>query len=652
MTAIVSAGTVVFPCCIAHRRTPIPANSKVTMHLHLVTIHATPSAQAVPLAAAFLKAFLDARPAPARPVTVSCAEFFSGTSLEEVCDAILAQGPDLVGLPLYVWNRVECCALAHELRRRAPKLVLCAGGPEATADPGSVLAGAPFDFVVVGEGELTLAEVLDRLAAGASLEGVAGVALLVDGEPVVIKRPPIPDLGTLPSPYLAGLLDSHIANGVVWPLSRGCSFGCDFCFDGMGDRKVRRFPLERLEAELEYVVRRGASQIFVLDSTFNQDVRRAKTILRLVARKARHVHCHFEVRHELLDEEQARLFAGLTCSLQIGLQSADPEVASNVGRKFRRADFAAKIMLLNEAGCIFGFDLIYGLPGDSLARFREGLDFALSLYPNHLDIFPLSVLPGTALAGRADRLRLVHLPGPPYTLLESPTFPAADMAAARRIGAACDVFYSRGKAVAWFNGILAALRLAPVAFLEAFADWLRKESGAEFEEAQYRDEEIWQLQREFLGEVFVKRRVRRLLPLALDFVGYHYHYAAALMAVAPQLPTKREVARHDLLRRPLVRATAARLASFSYEILDLLETGEPDLKACAASLQPVGSFAVIYPRGGEVCTESLAELYYRLLERLDGTTPAGRIAASLGLPDDEAREFLHFACSEGIVTLG
>jgi hypothetical protein len=415
---------------------------------------------------------------------------------------------------------------------------------------------------------------------------------------------------------------------------------------------VRRFPLERLEAELEYVVGRGASQIFVLDSTFNQDVRRAKTILRLVARKARHVHCHFEVRHELLDAEQARLFAGLTCSLQIGLQSADPEVAGNVGRRFRRADFVAKIGLLNEAGCIFGFDFIYGLPGDTLARFREGLDFALSLYPNHLDIFPLSVLPGTALAARAAKLRLDHLPGPPYTLQASPTFPAADMAAARRLGGACDIFYSRGKAVAWFNGILAALRLTPVAFLDAFAAWLGERSGAELEESHYGDEEIWQLQREFLGGIFARRRVQRLLSLALDFVDYHFYYATALMAVAPRLPAKRELTRHDLLRRPLARATAARLATFSYEILDLLEAGEPDLPACAASLRPVGSYAVIYPRAGEVCTESLAEPYYRLLERLDGTTPAGRVAATLAIPADEAREFLHFAAAEGIVTLG
>jgi hypothetical protein len=65
----------------------------------------------------------------------------------------------------------------------------------------------------------------------------------------------------------------------------------------------------------------------------------------------------------------------------------------------------------------------------------------------------------------------------------------------------------------------------------------------------------------------------------------------------------------------------------------------------------VGSFAAIYPRGGEVATESLAEPYYRLLERLDGVTPADRIAADLAIPPDEAREFLEFAVAEGIVII-
>ena len=494
-----------------------------------------------------------------------------------------------------------------------------------------------------------MGEVLDRLAAGASLDDVAGVAQLRAGDLLLTPRTPIADLGSIPSPYLSGLLDDHIANGVVWPLSRGCPFGCTFCFDGMGDRKVRRFPLERLEAELDYIVQRGAAQIFVLDSTFNYDVPRAKHLLRLVKRKARNVHCHFEVRHELLDREQAELFADLTCSLQIGLQSADPEVASGVGRKLNRADFAGKVMLLNEAGATFGFDLIYGLPGDSLTRFREGLDFALSLYPNHLDIFPLSVLPGTKVAAEAETIGLRHLSAPPYTLQESLTFPAADMIIARRLGTACDIFYSRGKAVAWFNAIVSALRLKPVTFLEGFATWLQAKTGRDCDEAEFSDEAIWQLQRAFLTDIFTEKRKQRLLPLALDCVDYHYYYGVCVMAVAPQLPSRAQLNRMDLLVQPLQLADSSRLATFAHEISDILEWGEPDLPAMRGALPAIPSFAVIYPHQGEIRTESLDEPYYRLLAQLDGRTPASQLAKNCGLTPVEAREFLLFAVAEGIV---
>lgn len=619
------------------------------MHLHFLTIHAMPSAQSVPLAAASLKAFLDGRTEPASPLKVTCSEVYVGAPLEQTAAALIATGAGMIGLPLYLWNREECCALVHELRKRAAVLII-GGGPEATADAASLLDQAPFDFLVVGEGELTLAEATAALAAGTSLDQVLGVARLVSGTLVFAPRPPIPDLGILPSPWLAGLLDDHISNGVVWQLSRGCSFGCAFCFDGMGDRRVRRYPLERLEAELDYVVRRGASQIFVLDSTFNQDVRRAKTLLRLIGKKAPGVHCHFEVRHELLDQEQAQLFAQLTCSLQIGLQSADPAVARNVGRKFDRRDFVVKIDLLNEAGCVFGFDLIYGLPGETLASFSRGIDFALSLYPNHLDIFPLSVLPGTALAASADVLGLRHLSSPPYTLLESPDFPETDMSAARRLGAACDIFYSRGKAVAWFNAIIAALRLKPSEFLSTFDLWLRQVTGREPVESEYGDEDIWQYQRRFLSELFPKRRLKRLLPLALDCVDYHYHYGAAVMAVPPMLPGRHLLKKADLLGHSLVRPASARLATFTYEIAEILDAGEPDLASFYAAMEPAGSWAVIYPCGGEVRTESLSEPWFRFLERLDGRTPVGDIAAKLGISAYETREFVSFALSEGIVT--
>ena len=437
---------------------------------------------------------------------------------------------------------------------------------------------------------------------------------------------------------------------MVWQLSRGCPYACEFCYDGMGDRKVRRYPLDRMEQELAYLVERGASQIFALDSTFNTDKKRAKHLLRLIRETAPDVHFHFEVRHELLDKEQAQLFAQLTCSVQIGLQSADPAVAGGVGRAFNRDEFTAKVMLLNDSGATFGFDLIYGLPDDCFDKFREGLNFALSLYPNHLDIFPLAVLPGTKVAHKAAAIGMRHLPGPPYTLLESTTFPLADMARARQLGSASDIFYSRGKAVAWFNGVARGLKLKPVELLERFADWLQQQMGRMPDEAELDDAEIWQLQRQFLTSLFDERKAQKLLPAALDCVDYHYAYGVALMAVPPIPPDDDQLLQLDLLKMKLARADSLTLLPFHYEILDILDSGEPDLVWITKQLKQTGSWAAIYPAHGEVCTESLIRPYYRLLEELDGNRTAGVIAKQLRIPAADALEFLQFAMAEGMVT--
>jgi len=107
----------------------------------------------------------------------------------------------------------------------------------------------------------------------------------------------------------------------------------------------------------------------------------------------------------------------------------------------------------------------------------------------------------------------------------------------------------------------------------------------------------------------------------------------------------------DLLDLPLKRATSLTLLPFHYEVLDILDSGEPDLVWIAKHLKQTGSWAAIYPAHGEVCTESLIKPYYRLLEELDGKRKAGLLAAKLRVPADEALEFLQVAMAEGMVTV-
>ncbi|HEX5774056.1 MAG TPA: radical SAM protein [Geomobilimonas sp.] len=620
------------------------------MNVLLTAIHPYPSPQAIPLANGYLAASLAADEELADRVRVTLCNFFVGDPAATCADTILAAEPDAVGFSLYLWNRRACLEVARLLKEARPGLTLFAGGPEPTAAPDGVLAEFPFDFLILGEGEHTFVEAMGMLSAGNPVRGIKGVAV-IEGKGVLRQpRPPVPFLDTLPSPYLTGQLPIEPGGGALWQLSRGCSFGCDFCFDYQGAEGVRRFGMDRIGQELDWFVQHRVAQVFVLDSTFNRDLPLAKAVLRMIRKVAPHIHFHFEVRSEFIDAELARLFSTITCSLQIGLQSAHPAILKGLRRTLDPADFRARADLLNQAGAIFGFDLMYGLPGDTLEGFEQSLDFALELYPNHLDIFPLAILPGTPLAARAPSLGLDYLPTPPYTLLASPTFPAKKMEDAATLATACDIFYSRGKAVAWFTAVCKGVKLAPARLLRSFAGWMKTSVGEGMKEEHFSDDVIWQMQRDFLRHLYEEKRQGRLLPAALDLVDYHYHFAAALTMPPPDIPTDRSLERQELLDEPFCLAPSARLATFSYEIYDLLETGEIDLREFTACFEPTGSWAVIYPRGDEVYTESLIEPYFRLLESLDGRTPVGQLAARLGIPADETREFVEFAAAEGIAT--
>lgn len=619
------------------------------MNICLVAIHTHRSPQAVPLANAFLKAYLLAHGTSFSPGQVSLVDLFPDDPVEECLAAITATEPAAVGFSVYLWNREKCGEVAAAVRRTLPHALVFAGGPEATACPGAVLAEEAYDFAIVGEGEIPFLRAMEEAATGAGLSDIKGVVLR--GATGTTEPDPPPDLATVPSPYLAGILDPAALPGVLWQLSRGCAFACDFCYDHRTSHGVRRFSLDRVRQELELFVRRDVAQVFVLASTFNHDAAFAKDVLRLIVAKAPHIHFHFEVRSEFLDREMARLFAEINCSLQIGLQSADPAVQKKVHRVFNRSQFADRIALLNESGAIFGFDLIYGLPGDTLDGFAASLDFALALYPNHLDIFPLAVLPGTLLWQNAAALGLEFRTAPPYTVSASPTFPGADMAHAERLAAACDIFYSRGKAVAWFNTVLAPLGTTASSFLGSFARWLAENGHPDVVEAELSDEEIYGQQRNFLQQAYDEAGCGKLVAAALDLVEYHFHYAAALLATPPELPTDRELERTDLLSRPLAVAPSTRLATFSYEIFDILEAGDIDLAEFTDCFSPTGSWAAIYPRGGEVYTESLDPRFFTLLQRLDARSSAASFLSELDLAGEEAASFLEFAAAEGIVIL-
>lgn len=617
------------------------------MKIIFATLHVRKSAQAEPLAAACLAAALS----PELRARTELLSFFPEDTEEQIRREILARRPELVAFPLYVWNRTFLLQLSRRLRQADPSLRLVAGGPEATADPLGVLAEGNLDGVVNGEGEAVFAELAAALARGENPAGQPGLLWQSSRGPVNGPEAPPPDLRQLPSPWLGGVLSATPGSGILWETSRGCSFGCDFCFEGRSGRGVRVVPPERLKAELDLFAQAGVAQAWILDSSFNYPPERGKDLLRLLVDRAPHIHFHLEAKAEFLDREMVRLFSRLRCSVQLGFQSADPKVLRLLHRSLDLDLFSRKINLINAEGVTFGLDLIYGLPGDNYQGFRASLDVALGFAPNTVDIFPLAVLPGTPLHHRREQFGLRAQTAPPYEIIDSPTFSAADLARCRRLAAAANLFYNLGRAVAFFPALLGAVDLKPSDFLAGFADWA-VDNGKLTEALLERLEEWNPAQILPLQEGYAEYLLRRngksdLLPAALDLIRYHFHYAETLLG--EETTPAGAVRERNLWDSPCRLNPRVKLVPFVYEVLDLQDTGDIDLEEFVALFRPLGSVALFLRRGDQVICESLEENFLKLLQSCNGEkSPQDIFAGSIS--QREGEEIVEFAVSEGLLT--
>lgn len=401
----------------------------------------------------------------------------------------------------FVWNVGILETAAKILREKG--FVCIAGGPEITAHP-SFYKG--FDYTVSGEGEISVPLLIKKIIQ------------LQKSDKIIISKSP--ELECLTSPYLDGMINPSEYGGVLWELARGCPFKCAYCYESKGEKTVRLFPMEKIKSELELFAKKKVPQVFVLDPTYNVNKKRAIELLRLIASKTPDTFYYFEARAEFIDRELAREFTRIPCALQIGLQSANEETLKLVNRPFDKKKFIRGLTVLNEEGVTFGLDLIYGLPGESFGSFREGIDFAVSMLPNNLEIFCLSVLPGTDLFERADGLGLEYEKEPPYHVIKTNLFSMDDMERARRLAGSCSYFYNAGRAVSWFNAVCRVLKMKASKIFEIFyqKNTMLCENVCNCE-CNHAD--IEKVQLHFLKEIFNERGMMKYIHVVEDIVKFY-----------------------------------------------------------------------------------------------------------------------------------
>lgn len=294
----------------------------------------------------------------------------------------------------YHWDRI--LEVVDTAKRIRPDIVTVVGGAVFTSDPDFVMNTMPVDIGVMGEGEITMGEVAERLNANASLRDLQGVVFRESG--VVRKnelRAPIADLDSLPFPDYEGFeYDKWLA--LVWdqaPLweprlyeaeerqrygqiltSRSCPYGCTFCYHPLGN-KYRQRSLDNVEQEIDHLVNRyHINYLSVLDELFSVSDKRSLGFAD-IARKYR-LRWHAQWR---VDNASASMFtllkeAGME-HVGLGLESASDVVLKSMKKRTSREKIDRAYRLAFEAGIYPCGNLIYGDIAETKDTIRESLEW-------------------------------------------------------------------------------------------------------------------------------------------------------------------------------------------------------------------------------------------------------------------------------------
>lgn len=347
-------------------------------------------------------------------------EYTIKEEIAAVAEDILHSRCDILGLSVYIWNVTVIERLIRLLREQKPNLIIILGGPEVMYDVDYYLRAWPVDYVLSGDGEFVLGELIEALSQGENVD-IDGVSSR-DNVRKTVVRADLELLAKLPSPYKLEEDLSQMPNRLVYfETSRGCPYQCQYCLSSL-EKGVRYYPQDYILDNLSYVIENGARLIKFLDRTFNLNKKHTRTIFDFLIQNYRPgLVCQFEIYADLLDDEMIdylneNLPSGFF-RFEIGIQSTYEPTNVAVRRKQDFSLLAKNIKRLMDGGKVdLHLDLIAGLPYETFDRFVKSFNDVFALEAKEVQLGFLKMLRGTNLRNNADGYGYKYNDAAPYEI--------------------------------------------------------------------------------------------------------------------------------------------------------------------------------------------------------------------------------------------
>lgn len=328
---------------------------------------------------------------------------------------------DIVGITGMITEYEEILRLVAVVKKANSGARVVLGGPLATTLPQELLQVSRADFVVIGEGERTIINLVSVIKDDGNFKDIKGIAYR-DGNQIVITEPaePIANLDTIPFPArhlleMNRYLMNHFASfglkikdfGKIKSTnlitSRGCPYNCTFCFKGMWGNKWRARSPENIIEEMELLYQKyGINGFFLNDDTFVLDRKRIFELCQLIKERGLNVAWYCNGRLNLMTKELLEAMYNAGCrGIAYGIESGNQQILDTI-EKHITLDQVRKVVKWTKAAGLntTGYFMI-GMLGETKTTIRETIAFAQEL---ELDFYGFSLttpLVGTELYNSA-----------------------------------------------------------------------------------------------------------------------------------------------------------------------------------------------------------------------------------------------------------
>lgn len=389
---------------------------------------------------------------------ITFREYTIKEKISTIVDEILATDCDILGISVSIWNVNQTRALIEKIKQQRPDLIIILGGPEVSYEPEFFINNWPIDYVISGEGEFVLGELIRAIENGTSKE-IDGVSSHNFISRKVVQAD-IEALAKLDSPYQLAEDKDNLKNRMVYfETSRGCPYQCQYCLSSL-EKGVRYFPDKHITDNLYYLINNGAKQIKFLDRTFNLNKRHTAHVFDfLISNYRPNLSCQFEIYADLLSDEMTNyLNKNLPANyfrFEVGIQSTyEP---TNIAVK-RKQDFPLLFSnvqkLMNGRKIDLHLDLIAGLPYETFDRFVKSFNDVFELRAKEVQLGFLKMLRGTNLRRFADRYGYKYDSQAPYEIICNNDITRSELDRIHEAEHALEKFWNSGRFKRTMNSLI------------------------------------------------------------------------------------------------------------------------------------------------------------------------------------------------------